>query len=266
MRLRNVKMKVDKNKFLFNLLAEQNNDLLEEVINMKKAMIEFFGQLIDDFEDGMNDMKNEARKHTRETAVALKNIQKQIKNAISGSKLHDTKRKKPAAKTSSGTSLPPQPSGTGTKEQKGSGVGKAFKTKSATNPPPRPAHFRKKKSSYLQKTKVRFIGDSVSHNANFAYIEQETNYRIRTKKAYSSVRDNDARWPNKNLADIAPKALIDTHEEDEYSHLIIAAPTVDISNLDVTKLTPRDNVEVYKQKVIKSCENVFNWKKNFYFF
>ena len=86
------------------------------------------------------------------------------------------------------------------------------------------------------------------------------------KKAYSSVKDNDARWPDKNLVDIAPKALIDTHEEDEYSHLIIAAPTVDISNLDVTKLTPSDNVEVYKQKVIKSCENVFTWKKNFYFF
>ena len=89
----------------------------------------------------MNDMKNESRKHTKETAVPLKNLQKQIKNAISGSKLHDTKRKKPAAKTSSGTSLPPQPSGTGTKEQKGSGVGKAFKTKSATNPPPRPVKF-----------------------------------------------------------------------------------------------------------------------------
>ena len=40
--------KVDKNNFLFNLLAEQNTDVLEEVINMKKAIKEFFGQLIDD--------------------------------------------------------------------------------------------------------------------------------------------------------------------------------------------------------------------------
>ena len=102
----------------------------------------------------------------------------------------------------------------------------------------------------------------MAHNANFANIEIETGCRIRTKKAYSSVRDSVARWPNKNISEITSKSLVDTPEEDEFTHLIVAAPTVDISNMDVTKLTINDNVEALKQKVVVSCQNVFNVAQN----
>jgi hypothetical protein len=85
---------------------------------------------------------------------------------------------------------------------------------------------------------------------------------MKTIKAYSSKRDSNARWPNKNITDVTPAALINTHEEDDFSHLLLAAPTVDISNLDKTKLTSNDNIEVYKQKVVVSCQNLLTVAQN----
>jgi hypothetical protein len=38
---------------------------------------------------------------------------------------------------------------------------------------------------------------------------------------------------------------------------VLSAPTVDISNMDTSKLRSNDNIEVYKQKTIISCQNMF---------
>ena len=43
----------------------------------------------------------------------------------------------------------------------------------------------------------------------------------------------------------------------EYTHLVLAAPTVDITNLDKSKLITDDNIEYIKQKIAASCQNVF---------
>ena len=51
--------------------------------------------------------------------------------------------------------------------------------------------------------------------------------------------------------------LGDTHEDDTFTHLILSAPTVDISNLNTSKLTDEDNVEVFKQNVLISSKNMF---------
>ena len=51
--------------------------------------------------------------------------------------------------------------------------------------------------------------------------------------------------------------MINTREDDEFSHLVIAAPSVDISNIDTSKVTVNDNVEFYKQHVVSSCNNIF---------
>ena len=65
-----------------------------------------------------------------------------------------------------------------------------------------------------------------------------------------------ARWPSKNFTDVTPAALLDTKANDKYSELVLAAPTVDITNLNTTKLTPIDNIEVYKQNIVASCHNM----------
>ena len=38
---------------------------------------------------------------------------------------------------------------------------------------------------------------------------------------------------------------------------MLAAPTVDISNMSTANLKPSDNIEVYKQKTLISCQNMF---------
>ena len=63
--------KVDTNKLLFKLLAEQNNAVLEEVLSMKKAMKKILGQLIDDFEDGQK-LENMTRKQPKSCKTSIK--------------------------------------------------------------------------------------------------------------------------------------------------------------------------------------------------
>ena len=121
-------------------------------------------------------------------------------------------------------------------------------------------HTRKatvKKTEYLKKPKIIVVGDSITHNANFAQIEKDTKSRIKTSKAFSSVSDRRARWPHKNHTDVTPRDLKTVHEGDDFEYLIIGAPTVDISNIDTSKLSQNDSIEVYKQNIITSCHNIF---------
>ena len=122
--------------------------------------------------------------------------------------------------------------------------------------PSRPKMLRKKKSPYLEKPKILYVGDSIAQNANIAQIEKVTKTRIKTQRAYSSI--NDSKWPQTNFIDTTPAALANTQEDDDFSYLVLSAPTVDISNMDTTKLTNNDNVEAYKQKIAISCENMFS--------
>jgi hypothetical protein len=56
--------------------------------------------------------------------------------------------------------------------------------------------------------------------------------------------------------------LKNTHEDDAYSHLVLSAPTVDISNIDTSKLTENDNIEALHQSMIVSCQNMFTTAQN----
>ena len=51
--------------------------------------------------------------------------------------------------------------------------------------PSKQTQFRRRRSNFLQKPKVLYIGDSVAANANFAFLEKESNSRIRSVKAYT---------------------------------------------------------------------------------
>ena len=123
-------------------------------------------------------------------------------------------------------------------------------------------HPRKKRSAFLMKPKILCVGDSVGHNANFAGVEKAVKCRIRTTRAYSSIEDKRAKWPKKNFADVTPLALKDTREDDPFSHLVLTAPTVDISNLDTSKLTKDDNIEALHQNILISCKNMLTTAQN----
>ena len=107
------------------------------------------------------------------------------------------------------------------------------------------------------KPKLLYVGDSVAHNANFNKIEKKVNIRIKTAKAYSSEEDSHARWPKKNLIDVTATVLKNDTNDDKFTHLALAAPTVDITNLDTRKLKSTDNTDHFKQKILKSCQNMF---------
>ena len=97
-------------------------------------------------------------------------------------------------------------------------------------------------SRFLSKQKVLYIGDSIANNVEFNSLEKATNTRIRTVKAYSSAYTEAARFPLKNVNDIAQDTLNDTHNDDEFTEVVLSAPTVDITNLNTANIRPDDNI------------------------
>ena len=223
---------------ILNLLAEQNMDIIEEMQDLKKSFRGAFVEMSDVFKETMEDTTNSAFSKINQKLSKLEKIISSIPDKPRTSSL-------PKQTESSSPSLSPLPSS---------------RTKQA--PPQKSDNLKKKTSPYLQKPKVLIIGDSVANNANFGFIERQTNTRVKTVKAYSSNCDIKARWPQKNVTDVTPSALDACHEDDKFSHLILGAPTVDITNLDTSKLTELDNIEVYKQKAIVSSQNIFTVAKH----
>ena len=104
------------------------------------------------------------------------------------------------------TSPPAQPAGDSPPVRSPNNSSSSSKPSSGQS---RTARTKMKKTAYLQKPKILYIGDSVASNVHFASLEKATKGRIKTVKAYSSVSDSKARWPAKNVTDVASKALSD---------------------------------------------------------
>ena len=60
------------------------------------------------------------------------------------------------------------------------------------------------------------------------------------------------------MTNVTPAAIMKKRIEDEYTQLVLGTPTVDITNLDTSKLTTTYNVEYLKQEIAVSCKNVFH--------
>ena len=111
----------------------------------------------------------------------------------------------------------------------------------------------KPKSAFLSKPKLLYVGDSVGHSVSLRKVEEFQNCRIRSARAYSSVFDVNARWPQNNFSDVVENSL-KNNERDCPDILVMSAPTVDISNLDTTV---KSNLEVFQNKAIISSQNMF---------
>jgi hypothetical protein len=64
------------------------------------------------------------------------------------------------------------------------------------------------------------------------------------------------------VKNVTEKALEKAHKEDPVQHLVLAAPTVDITNLDTSKVRPNDDIEQFKEEVIVSCQNMILTAQN----
>ena len=109
------------------------------------------------------------------------------------------------------------------------------------------------KSKYLSKPKVLFVGDSVAHTANLRKLEKSRKCRIRSLRAYSSVYDDLARFPEQNFKEVVSYNL-DNPGRENYDVLIVSCPTVDISNTDPTRM----NMNKIEEKVFQSSKNMMN--------
>ena len=70
--------------------------------------------------------------------------------------------------------------------------------------------------------------------------------------------DKAAKWPKLNFTEVVKKELA----KEEFDCLVMTAPTVDITNIDTSKVKQSDNTTVYQQKVMISCQNMMNAAHN----
>ena len=91
-----------------------------------------------------------------------------------------------------------------------------------TSPPP---------PAMEDEVKVLCVADSIGSHCDFQSIEEATKVDIVTKRAYSSVEDMRAKWPESNFRDVVEVQLA----KGNYNHLVMQAPSVDITNLKSVK-------------------------------
>ena len=105
------------------------------------------------------------------------------------------------------------------------------------------------KTSFISQPKILFVGDSVANFTNLRKLEKSRKIRIRSAKAHSSVKDNNAKFPAKNFKDVVSENLKNPGRE-KYDVLVMSAPTVEKTNLDPSQLTTIDD------KVAQSSKNM----------
>ena len=251
--------KNERNNLFFKYVAEQNADLMEEVENLKKGIKLAFEQVTYEFEENMNAARNETTRQNAKISEVLLDIQKKICRLEAPTrtiKKIDTPttpaQPSPKSKGSCYSSTTSQPSIPSSPLSKPSKVVTQLKDARNKNDDEAKDSKSKRKTPYQLRAKALYIGDSVSHNTNFRKLEVVTNCLIKTSKAYSSIWDEHARFKHLNITDVSKKELA----KGEFDHLVLGAPTVDISNLDTSNVKATDNTEELKTKVETSCQNM----------
>ena len=114
-------------------------------------------------------------------------------------------------------------------------------------------------SRSMKPRKTLLVGDSISANIDIQHLENATQSKFTSVRAYSSVHDaksnpakQAARFPNSNFRDVVPAAL----EKDNYQTLILQAGSVDITNLN-TKDNQSKYMEYYRQETVMSAKRLF---------
>ena len=110
-----------------------------------------------------------------------------------------------------------------------------------------------------EKKKTLFIGDSISANVDIAALENATQSKFVTARAYSSANDSEgnaakhpAKFPQSSFINVVQSQL----SKDKYETLVLQAGTVDITNFK-TQDNPTEHFEYFKQETAKSATNLF---------
>ena len=210
-------------------------------------------QLAKDIEQELDTIREESKACSKVTLDAIYGLHKKLESfqpTVPQSKPPPTTQ--PPLYQPSSSKLPPPPS-----TQPPPPSTQPPQPSSRPKPPP-PPNQPKPNTEYQSKTKVLYVCDSVGRGVEFPRIEKELECTIRTAKAYSSVEDNRALWPASNFADVVKVELA----KNPIDCLVMTAPTVDITNIDASKLTQSDSTDIYQQMVYVSCSNMFTTATN----
>ena len=112
-----------------------------------------------------------------------------------------------------------------------------------------------KVSLFNSKPKVLFVKDSVSHVTSARKLELASNCRVKSATAHTSKFDRHSKVPEKNFKDVVQYELSNLGRH-PIEHLILSAPTDDITNLEDAHLSLDDEIEPLKMAVRKSSENM----------
>ena len=216
---------VSKFEMLFNLIKEQNGTMHQEINKLKS----YLGEVFDHF---ANLMEDSFKAHKDDNESKHDNIKK-VLATIKADKIDNNLHEMSSSPLSS-SSVPRSSSPRKEPKQK-SNIKQAKRT-----------------TPYLNKPNVLLVGDSLSQNLHFRRIETITNTTIKTAKAYSSVWDERAKFKHLNINDVSRDEL----KKKQFDHLILAAPTVDISNLKTDRIKPDDDTDDFKNMVKDSCNNM----------
>ena len=99
--------------------------------------------------------------------------------------------------------------------------------------------------------RMLYAGDSIGQGLNFKYLETSLACKIESVRAYSSVMDQNARWPSKNFTDVVTQYL---RGKEPFNVVVMSAPTVDITNLNTKRLTQRQ----CEERAIESSKNMIS--------
>ena len=217
-------------KELLTAIINQNKEILEAFVDFREGVKGVIGKLIEELEENTNSIRKETAVNQKQTQELICKLEDKIENKIS-----------PSISSSNTSSV---------------------KLKSPVTKAPIPSIFvaNKDVDKELKSTKVikhkkphvLFVGDPVAQHNNFRKLEIATNTTMKTAKAYSSVKDKTARYPEQNITDVTKDEL----NKRPYDYLVLAAPSVDISNLETADLKPSDNTDDLKEKVGLSCQNM----------
>ena len=245
---------------ILNYIAEQNLEIMEEVITFKKDVKASFAKLTGDIKEVFNDLDKVTNVKDEETKNSLDEIKVKIHNLEKHAGIFENTKRIPVSVPppipSPSNSVPPAPSVITSSPSLSTPPPVSMKSTSQTTESNK--MFANTKTKFLNKPKVLYIGDSVAHNNDFRNLERATKTRICTKRAYSSVKDGRARLPFKNFADVTREALSETNHGDDFTTLILSAPSDDITNIDISEAKSDDDITWFEQDVHQSCQNMFS--------
>ena len=250
----------NENDFVLKLVAEQNAEILEGMDTMKNYFREAFDNMAE-VVGGMKDDTDDKFRTLADTVIKLHSKIAKLEGSKQTANMKDKprqekKRKERKTKPTIQPNSAPKPAESLQSAPPSTAaprVPAAPRPTSQTTPTSSSTKYRSSNTQFMQQPKVLYVGDSVGHTANLRIVEKSLKLRIKSAKAYSSTKDDAAKWPTKNFNDVVSHNLKNPGNE-EFNILVMSAPTVDITNIDTINQVKKD-VEL---KVINSCKNMMN--------